>query len=217
MGLFSNQFKPQSAGYPTNDWSVSSNYKRQAKTEARNRNAALWQSSNLLGSMTGVGDEAAEAVNPTLDSYLGPGGMGEWKRGQINARTTDTNRSFNDALASNRLRARMSGFGYEQPAEQMGETNVENARADALGRIRGDVEAEAAPIQMNAAGLRLQSGGQQAGLYGQAATGQQRIASQFDPAQYYQLQEQANARKAALWGSLLNAGTSFATGMWGKK
>lgn len=190
------------------------------KQQLEAQRKTLWGASGNLQNMTGIASRTAESVNPYAESLYGPGGLNEWKRGQITRRTGDTTRGFNDALSSNRLRARMSGFGYEQPAEQQGETNIENARASELSRIPGDVEAESIPIGMNAANLRLQSGQQEAGAYGTAASGQLGIAGTQDPLGYYNnasAQYQAEQeRKAAMWRSIIGAGTGIASSFIGR-
>jgi len=171
----------------------------------------LWSSSQALGTMTGLADKTASTVNPMAEYYMNPEG---WKRTQTVQRTGDTTRSFNNALSQSRLRARMSGFGYEQPAEQMGETNIENARASALARIPGDVEAESVPIAFQGMQTRLGSGQQQAGAYGTAAAGQLGIAGTLNPLGYFEnaaiQNEQEQARKRALWQSLLQSGANIA-------
>jgi hypothetical protein len=196
-----------------------------AETEQKQRNDALWKSSEALGGVTRTSDATSNSVNNALSSYYGANGMSNWKRGQINTRTGATTANYNNALSSNRLRARSAGFGYEQPSEQMAETNIENARASDLSKISGDVEAEAVPIEQNAINLRLQSGQQQQSAYAQQAAGELGIAGEYSPETYYQTaigqDEAAKARKASLWKSLIGAGTSIATGgvsgLWGSK
>lgn len=118
----------------------------------------------------------------------------------------------------------MSGFGYEQPGEQGAESDVDIARAQALSRIPGDVEAEYVPIAMSAAQGRMASGAQQAGTYGQAFNTQlagfgqagglySDIAGQYSPEQYYgtaaQQAEQEKARRGGLWKNLAMFGTAI--------
>lgn len=196
---------PSSLNYTPNS------YKGKGQAAYKDQKAALWNSSKYLSGMTGLADTTASTVNPMLEGYMGEG-LGDWKRGQIAQRSGATTANFNNALAQNRLRARMSGFGYEQPAEQMGETNIENARAAELSQIAPQVEDEAFDKSMQAANLRLGSGQQQAGAYGTAAVGQLGIADANNPQGWYELEEADKARKAALWSSIIGAGASIATG-----
>jgi len=158
-------------------------------------------------------DTATSRLNPisrSLESYYGPGGMSEWKKGQTMQRRSDTTRSFDDARAGLRRNARMAGFGYEQPATQAGEQSVENARAGALARIPGDVEAESIPIAQNAAALGTQAAGTMAG-----------IGASYNPLGYYNtaadmtaqdkaISEAEKARRASMWQSLLKTGVGIA-------
>ena len=170
------------------------------EAERRSRDEAL-------AKMTETADVTAGAVNPASEYYFGPGGMSEWKRGQLATRTGATTGAYNNAIAQNRLRARTAGFGYEQPAEQAGETNIEMARAAELARIPGDVEAEAIPIAFQGMQTRLASGGQQAGAYGQAA-------SEYSPEQFAgiaaDIEEAKKARKSGLWSGLFKVGSAIA-------
>jgi hypothetical protein len=178
------------------------------------------QKGRMLGMQENTAASTAASVNPMLEKYYNPL---EWKRGQTLQRTSDTTSSFNNALANQRLRARTAGFGYEQPAEQMGETNVENARAAALSRIPGDVEAESVPIAMNALQARTASGAQEAGTYGS-------IAGQYKPETYYgyaiqqeeaakdrELQEKLaeEQRKSGLWNSIIGGVTGIGSKILG--
>ena len=156
-----------------------------ASGEARGYRDLADQSANLNRGVadenywrqTGLADKNAGAVNPALERYYDPSGAGmsTWKKGQINTREKSANRAFNDTLAGTKRRAQLSGFGYNQAADQAGETNVELGRADALSRIRGDVEAEAVPIEMQAINQRMQSGAQQGSQY--ATAGGQRLGA----------------------------------------
>jgi hypothetical protein len=160
-----------------------------SEDEKKRRNASL----DTAGSMIGSADAA-------IKDFYGSG-MDNWKRNQVNTRTADTTKSFNDALAGSRLRARTAGFGYEQPAEQAGETNIENARADALAKIPGQVETEAIPIEMQAIGEE-----------GNLAGAEMGIARTYDPQSYYGSavnQDQAAAeRRKSLWQSIIGGVTS---------
>jgi hypothetical protein len=184
-----------------------------SEEEKRARNAALGQSSGQLNRMTNVADTTANNVNSSIEGFMGPNGLSSWKRGQLQSRTTDTNQAYNNAASQQRMRARSAGFGWEQPSEQAGETNIEMGRAGELSRIPGQVEAESVPITMNAAQLRLQSGAQQSGAHNQAAAGELGIASQYKPFEYYQtavgLKQQEDARKAALWKSIIGSGAGI--------
>jgi hypothetical protein len=141
-------------------------------------------------------------VSSALSSFYGPNGMSDWKRGQTQLRNSSTTANYNNALSGQRRRAAMSGFGYAQPAEQAGETNVENARAQELSRIPAEVEAESVPIQMNAMNLQNQIAGTEAG-----------IGRSYDPMGYYGSavgQDQAEMqRKQALWQSIIGAATGI--------
>jgi hypothetical protein len=165
---------------------------------------------------TWFADQTANSVDPAAERYYSPNGMSDWKRGQINTRTSSVNRSYDDELAANKLRARMAGFGYTQPVEQAAETNIENARANDLSRIKGDVEAEAVPIEMQAMNTRLQSGAQRTNDYGNFGRLKLGIAGEYSPEQYYQTavqqKEAEQARKGSLFGKIAKAGMGLATG-----
>jgi hypothetical protein len=180
----------------------------------------------------GIADTTASAVNPALERFYDPSGAGmsEWKRGQINTRTSGTTKAFDSALAAQRQRAKVAGFGYLQPAEQAGETNLGIGRAGALSRIRGDVENEAIPIEMEALKAREASGAEQAGTYGAANALEQsgfgdvgRLqlgeAGEYSPEDYYKTganqAEQEAQRRGALWKSLGKLGTTAAGAVFG--
>lgn len=177
---------------------------RQAQTlseEERARRNAMFQAA--VGQLT--------PISQSLAAYYGPGGMSKWKQGQIQTRRSATTGAFNDARAGARRRANVAGFGYEQPATQTDELNIENARASQLARIPGDVEAEAVPIAQNAAALGTQAAGALAG-----------IGASYDPMGYYgkavdmtqldkQIAQMEKDRRSSMWQNLLGIGSKIAT------
>ncbi len=187
-----------------------------SEEERRARNAQLGRVNDVSRVGMDTARETAESVNPSLERFYSPDGMSTWKKGQIDTRTAGVNQSYNDALAANRLRARMAGFGYTQPVSASAETDIENARASDLARIKGDVEAEAVPIEMDAMRTRLASGSEEAGQYGNFGRLQLGVAGEYSPEQYYQTaaqqQEQEKARKGSLFGKLVKTGLSFIPG-----
>lgn len=209
-----------------------------SEQERTARNTALEQERGAAAQLTGFADQAkqgletvadrtAESVNPALERFYDPSGAGmsAWKKGQLITRTGSTNQAYDAAKSKTRMRARMSGFGYEQPFTANAEEGVDIAKAGALSRIPGDVEAEAIPIEMQAIGQRMQSGQLQGGLYGEGAQLQQNaygqaagvygdIAGQYSPENYYQLaaqqREQEQARKGGLWKNIARIGLTAA-------
>jgi hypothetical protein len=175
-----------------NESATSSKQALQTSAQERDaRNKALDTSGNMIS-----------GASQALQGFYGPG-MDEWKRTQVNQRTSDTTGAFNNDAAAQRLRARQAGFGYEQPGVQQDQSNIENARAGAISKIPGQVEAEAVPIELQAAGQE-----------GQLANAQQGIARTYDPEGYYNSavsQDQAAAqRRASMWNSIIGAGTGIA-------
>jgi hypothetical protein len=171
---------------------ISSNSTLALSNDERNRrNQAFGQVNQMI-----------QPASSFLSGIYGPGGMSDWKRGQTQQRTSDTTHSFNNALSGQRQRANMSGFGYNQPAEQAGETNIENARASELARIPGQVEAEALPMQMQAASLQNSLAGTEMGM-----------GNSYDPMGYYKTavgqDEAEKQRKAALWSGIAGIGGKF--------
>lgn len=160
-----------------------------------------------LGKSTNIADTTAAAVNPI---YTDLGDTSAWKAGQIKTRTGSTTRSFNNTLASQRLRANLSGFGYNQPTEQAGETAIENARASELSKIPGDVETESIPIRMAAAQGLQSMGSQQSNAYAQAAT-------DYNPESYYSTgvsqQDTENQRRYGFWKGLAGLATGIGTSL----
>ena len=142
-----------------------------------------------------------QGASTALQGLYGPG-MDAWKTGQISSRTSDTNKSFNNDQAAQRLQARQSGFGYEQPSVQQGTENVENARAGALSKIPGQVEAEAVPIELQALSQE-----------GNLANAETNIGKTYDPEGYYNSavsQDQAAAqRRASMWSSIMGTATGI--------
>ncbi len=162
-----------------------------------------------LGAAEGMLSPASEA----LGQFYDPNGMSAYAKGQQTLRESDTNKRFNDSQAAQRMRARMSGFGYEQPAEQAGEGFIENARAAELSRIPAETQKEASEMAMQAVGL-------QNGL----ANTELGVANQFSPESYYQTgaqqAEQEAQRRGGLWKSLaglgMNLAAPFTSGLAGK-
>lgn len=185
-----------------------------AEEERAARNQALGEAKGTAGTMSDVGRQTYEEVNPYFEQLYNPN---KWKRTQTTMRTQSTNRAFNSAQAQNRMRARAAGFGYAQPASQAGETNIELGRASALSDIPGTVEAESIPITMGALQGRMQSGEQ----YGNALSGAGRmqlgVAGEYSPEQYYgtavnQYNQEA-ARRGGLWKNIARVGLNVA-GKW---
>jgi VIT1/CCC1 family predicted Fe2+/Mn2+ transporter len=164
----------------------------------------------------GIAYETAGSINPALERFYSRDGLNDWKKGQIDTRMASTNKSFDDNVAVNKLRSRMSGFGYNQPIVASAENDIENARAGALSKIKGDVEAESVPIEMQAINQRQSSGGQLTGDLGKFGQLQLGVADQYSPEEYFKTgvaqDEAAKQRKAALWNSIIGAGTSILTG-----
>lgn len=157
----------------------------------------LQSQNKALDSTSGMINPASQA----LSQFYSPSGQSQYAKTQQTALESATNRNFNNSLASQRMRARMSGMGYEQPAEQTGETNVENARASALAQIPAQTQQEAAQMGLQAIGEQNALAGTQLG-----------IARAYDPESYYgtavNQYNQEQARKGGLFGSLANlAGT----------
>jgi hypothetical protein len=173
------------------------------------QNKELGAVDTTAAGIQGTAKTTAGAVNPFYESMYSPTGTGldAWTRGQLQARTRAANTGFNNALANSRMRGRLAGFGYNQPAERAGESNLENARAQTLSAIPGQVEEAAVPIRMGAAAGRLASGAQEAGAEEGAGGLQLGAAKTYQPATYYgqaaNIEEQEANRRAALWGGLM--------------
>jgi hypothetical protein len=137
-----------------------------------------------------------EPASGALARYYSPEGMSEYAKTQQTLRESDTNKAFNNSLAANRMRARMAGFGYEQPLTQAGDMYTENARAAELARIPAETQSEAAR-------LGLQAIGQQQGF-----------AGMYQPMGYYntgaQQYENEAARRGGLWRALSKVGLGVA-------
>lgn len=171
---------------------------KQALQMSEEEKAARNKALNTSGTMISGASEA-------LKGFYGPG-MDTWKRTQINQRTADTTKSFDDALAAGRLRARTAGFGYEQPAEQQQETNIGNARAGEIAKIPGQVEAESVPIALSAIG--------EEGNLANLETG---IGRTYDPEGYYgsavSQDQAALQRRANMWSSIIGGATGIASSL----
>jgi len=167
-----------------------------------------------LAATEGRLNTAQSTINPMKNALLrfyDPNYINSYAKTQTDLRTSDTNKAFNNSLAAQRARARMSGFGYEQPAEQVGETNVENARSAELARIPAEMQKEAADMEFKAIGLGSGLAGQENAL----ANTELGMARTYNPEGYYRTGVEQNeaeqARKGGFWKSLASLGLGLAT------
>ena len=111
----------------------------------------------------------------------------------------------------------MAGFGYSQPTVASAEMDNENARAGALSKIKGDVETEAVPIEMQAINSRMQSGAQEANDMGNFGRLNLSAASQYNPNTLYGEAAQQGAQEAAnsgsLFGKIVKSGLGIGTSL----
>jgi hypothetical protein len=170
-------------------------YTGMANEQQGQQNKALNQTSGMISGASGA-----------LNQFYSPSGMSQYAKTQQAQRESDTNKNFNNSMANQRMRSNLSGFGYQQPAEQAGETNIENARAAELSRIPAETQSDAAKIAMQAIGEQNSLAGTEAG-----------VARTYDPLGYYntaQKQDQLNqAQSSELWGALGNLAAPFTGGL----
>jgi hypothetical protein len=164
-----------------------------AEQERQGRNANLGTTNSMIS-----------GASQALQQFYSPEGMSAYAKGQQTLRESDTNKSFNNSQAAQRLRARTAGFGYEQPAEQAGETNVQNARAAELSRIPAETQADAAKMAMQAVQEQNSLANTQLG-----------VANAYDPLGYYQTgaeeDEAARNRRTQLWTTIIHEASNAAS------
>lgn len=190
-----------------------------SEEERAARNTGLQTSQGTTQQALGTTQQAAAPLQryTSFDAE----GMNPLRRSLTQAKTSATNTAYNNAQSANRLRGLSQGL-QNQPMTFGNETALENERARTLGQIPSEVEREAVQPEMQAVGLMNQLAGTQLG----AAGTQLGIAGQYSPESYFgqgagmesqrqgALNEQwldAERRRAAMWNSLIGAGTSIAT------
>lgn len=150
-----------------------------------------------LGSANSTIDQAKTGVSPYL---AGSSGMSEFRRALTGKMSHATANVGDNALAHARERAQMAGFGGGgQPITYGSENELGQEQANRIAAIPGQVEAQVAPLEMQAASQ-----------FGNLAGEQLSAAHVYDPQTYFseyeKQQEEARKRKAGIWGSLAKIG-----------
>lgn len=120
---------------------------------------------NSRDAEVGKQDETLGKMNPTLDYY---GGAPEDSSLYKTLKTTgieSTNHAYDNAKAAVKLHGRVAGFGYEQPAMEASDSELEQSRAGDLSRVPREALSATIQPQLQAQSLRLG----QAGQYGHTA------------------------------------------------
>ncbi len=155
-----------------------------------------------------------------LSPYLpGSSGMSEFRRALTGNLAHSTAVTGDNAIAQSRNRAQAAGFGGHQPITFGAESALANEQAGRIAAIPGQVEAQAAPLELQATGQLANTAGQQIqaanvynpeSYYSAAANAEQQRQNEFA-----NQQEEARKRKAGIWGSLAKVGLSAASAIPG--
>ena len=103
-----------------------------------------------------------EQAGATAARFGAPDAMGltAFQQALRNSRTAATSSAFDNARSRSRERAQAAGMDYTQPITQSNDAAIENARAQAIGNIPGEVAMQSAPLEFQAANLGLAAGQQ---------------------------------------------------------
>lgn len=109
----------------------------------------------------GKRDDILHSTNPFLNSFLGPDATKTpFYHTLLTTGLESTGRAYEGARAATRLRARASGFGYEQPLEQGSEDQLGAAEASDMSRVPREALSEAIQPGLQASAIKTSQAGQ---------------------------------------------------------
>lgn len=158
----------------------------------------------LGGIQAGANQESAFQRDPTSNPLY---------KALYNTESSQLSNSYQNASANERARANAAGFGYEQPATQTNQTQLDTQQASKLSQLPGQVEQQVAPQVAQGAEIAMQPGQAQVGA-GEAL--QRTGVSEGQQAEGYQGQatgleneyQQYLQKPSGIWGALSKIGQS---------
>lgn len=93
-------------------------------------------------------------ADSSLSQFEGPVDQTPFYRSMVTAGTDATQHSFDSERANTRMQAHGAGFGYEQPVAQGADAQVNDSEAKAQAQVPQQALQAAAPLTMQAAGMR---------------------------------------------------------------
>ncbi len=173
------------------------------------------QSFQISEGQRAAGNQTLDTAKQGFSPYLaGSDGMSEFRRALTGNLSHATALTGNNAIAHSRERAAAAGFGGQQPITFGAENQLANEQAGRIAAIPGQVEAQAAPLELQAAGQTANIGQTQLGSanpYYNAGIDLERQRQE----EFARQQEEARKRKAGIWGSLARIGLTAASAIPG--